>query len=75
MVYTDDWEITLQQIYEKLFAEHYLVWRKIKKGRGKRFPPAYYEKIEQNKQKHLCYVIILQIGDTDFVYTPEDTTV
>ena len=23
MVYTDDWGITLQQVYEKLFAEHY----------------------------------------------------
>ncbi len=27
MVYTDDWGITLQQVYEKLFAEHYRVWR------------------------------------------------
>lgn len=77
MVYTDDWGITLQQIYEKLFAEHYRVWRerKIKKGRGKRFSPTYYEKIEQDKQKHLCYEIIWQIGDmrdTGFVYTPED---
>ena len=41
----------------------------------KRFPPTYYEKIEQDKQKHLCYEIIWQIGDmrdTGFVYTPED---
>lgn len=55
MVYTDDWGITLQQVYEKLFAEHYRVWREreIKKGRGKRFPPTYYEKIEQDKQKHV----------------------
>ena len=60
MVYTDDWGITLQQVYEKLFAEHYRVWREreIKKGRGKRFPLTYYEKIEQDKQKHLCYEII-----------------
>ena len=77
MVYTDDWGITLQQVYEKLFAEHYRVWREreIKKGRGKRFPPTYYEKIEQDKQKHLCYEIIWQIGDmrdTGFVYTPDD---
>ncbi len=77
MVYTDDRGITLQQVYEKLFAEHYRVWgeREIKKGRGKRFPPTYYEKIEQDKQKHLCYEIIWQIGDmrdTGFVYTPED---
>lgn len=49
--------------------------REIKKGRGKRFPPTYYEKIEQDKQKHLCHEIIWQIGDmrdTGFVYTPED---
>lgn len=58
MVYTDDWGITLQQVYEKLFAEHYRVWREreIKKGRGKRFPPTYYEKIEQDKQKHIVIV-------------------
>lgn len=77
LVYTDDWEITLQQVYEKLFAGPYKEWRdrEIKKGRGKRFPLTYYEKIEQDKQKHLCYEIIWQIGDmrdTGFVYTPED---
>lgn len=77
MVYTDDWGITLQQVYEKLFAQSYKEWRdrEIKKGRGKRFPPTYYEKIEQDKQKHLCYEIIWQIGDmrdTGFVYTLED---
>lgn len=77
LVYTHDWEITLQQVYEKLFAENYRVWREreIKKGRGKRFPLTYYEKIEQDKQKHLCYEVIWQIGDmrdTGFVYTPED---
>lgn len=76
-VYTKDSEITLQQVYEKLFAKPYKEWRdrEIKKGRGKRFPPTYYEKIEQDKQKHLCYEIIWQIGDmrdTGFVYTPED---
>ena len=45
------------------------------KGRGKRFPPTYYGKIEQDKQKHLCYEIIWQIGDmrdTGFIYTPDD---
>lgn len=59
-VYTKDSEITLQQVYEKLFAKPYKEWRdrEIKKGRGKRFPPTYYEKIEQDKQKHLCYEII-----------------
>lgn len=66
-----------QQVYEKLFAKHYRVWREreIKKGRGKRFPSSYYEKIEPDKQKHLCYEIIWQIGDmrdTGFVYTPDD---
>lgn len=76
-VYTKDSEITLQQVYEKLFAKPYKEWRdrEIKKGRGKRFPPNYYEKIEQDKQKHLCYEIIWQIGDmrdTGFVYTPDD---
>lgn len=77
-VYTKDSEITLQQVYEKLFVKPYKEWRdrEIKKGRGKRFPPAYYEKIEQDKQKHLCYEIIWQIGDmrdTGFIYTPNDT--
>lgn len=76
-VYTKDSEITLQQVYEKLFAKPYKEWRdrETKKGRGKRFPPTYYEKIEQDKQKHLCYEIIWQIGDmrdTGFVYTPDD---
>lgn len=76
-VYTKDSDITLQQVYEKLFAKPYKEWRdrEIKKGRGKRFPPTYYEKIEQGKQKHLCYEIIWQIGDmrdTGFVYTPDD---
>lgn len=60
-----------------MFAKPYKEWRdrEIKKGRGKRFPPTYYEKIEQDKQKHLCYEIIWQIGDmrdTGFVYTPDD---
>lgn len=76
-VYTKDLEITLQQVYEKLFAKPYKEWRdrEIKKGRGKRFPPTYYEKIEQDKQKHLCCEIIWQIGDmrdTGFIYTPDD---
>lgn len=76
-VYTKDSEITLQQVYEKLFAKSYKEWRdrEVKKGRGKRFPPTYYEKIEQDKQKHLCYEIIWQIGDmrdSGFIYTPDD---
>lgn len=76
-VYTKDSEITLPQVYGKLFAKPYKEWRdrEIKKGRGKRFPPTYYGKIEQDKQKHLCYEIIWQIGDmrdTGFIYTPDD---
>ena len=76
-VYTKDSEITLQQVYEKLFAKPYKEWRdrEIKKGRGKRFSLTYYEKIEQDKQKHLCYEIIWQVGDmrdTGFIYTLDD---
>ena len=65
LVYTKDADITLQQVYDKLFADSYKEWREkeIKKGRGKRFPETYYEKIKQDKQKHLTYEIIWQIGD------------
>lgn len=77
LVYTRDSEITLQQVYDKLFADAYQKWREreIKKGRGKRFPETYYEKIAQDKQKHLTYEIIWQIGDmrdTGFIHTRED---
>lgn len=77
LVYTKDSDITLEQVYDKLFAESYKEWRdrEIKKGRGKRFPETYYEKIEQDKQKHLTYEIIWQIGDmrdTGFIHTRED---
>ena len=65
LVYTKDEDITLEQVYDKLFAASYQEWREkeIKKGRGKRFPKTYYEKIKQDKQKHLTYEIIWQIGD------------
>ena len=65
LVYTKDADITLEQVYDKLFADSYKEWRvkEIKKGRGKRFPETYYEKIKQDKQKHLTYEIIWQIGD------------
>ena len=65
LIYTQDNGVTLEQIYEKLFAESYPEWRnrEIKKGRGKRFPETYYEKIAKDKQKHLTYEIIWQIGD------------
>lgn len=77
LVYTKDEDITLEQVYDKLFAEAYQEWREkeIKKGRGKRFPETYYEKIKQDKQKHLTYEIIWQIGDmrdTGFDYKKED---
>lgn len=77
LIYTEDEDITLQQVYQKLFADAYKEWREreIKKGRGKRFPETYYEKIELDKQKHLCYEIIWQIGDmrdTGFCFKPED---
>lgn len=65
LVYTKDADITLEQVYDKLFVDSYKEWREkeIKKGRGKRFPETYYEKINQDKQKHLTYEIIWQIGD------------
>lgn len=77
LVYTKDEDITLEQVYDKLFAASYQEWRdkEIKKGRGKRFPETYYEKIKQDKQKHLTYEIIWQIGDmrdTGFDYKKED---
>lgn len=75
--YTKDADITLEQVYDKLFAVSYQEWREkeIRKGRGKRFPETYYEKIKQDKQKHLTYEIIWQIGDmrdTGFDYMKED---
>lgn len=77
LVYTKDEDVTLEQVYDKLFAKAYQEWRykEIKKGRGKRFPETYYEKIKQDKQKHLTYEIIWQIGDmrdTGFDYKKED---
>lgn len=77
LVYTKDADITLEQVYDKLFADSYKEWREkeIKKGRGKRFPETYYEKIKQDKQKHLTYEIIWQIGDmrdTGFNLNQED---
>lgn len=48
LIYTEDEDITLQQVYQKLFADAYKEWREreIKKGLGKRFPETYYEKIK-----------------------------
>ena len=70
-------EVTVQQVYEKLFEESYQKWREkeIAKSRGDRCPPTYYEKILKDKQKHLLYEIIWQIGDmndTGFMEAPSD---
>lgn len=56
---------TLEETYNKLFETSYQEWRarEIKKGRGGRCPDTYYEKIKQDKKKHLLYEIIWQIGD------------
>lgn len=65
IIYSHDSNVTLEQVYEKVFQAHYEEWREreIKKGRGKRFPPTYYEKIVQDKQKKPVYEVIWQIGD------------
>lgn len=59
--------IAVQETYEKLFEESYQKWRakEIVKSRGDRCPSTYYEKIAQDKQKHLLYEVIWQIGDMD----------
>ena len=58
---------TLEQAYEKLFQESYERWleKEHRKSRAKDAPPTYYEKIELDKQKHLSYEVIWQIGDMD----------
>ena len=58
---------TLEQAYEKLFQESYERWleKERRKSRAKNAPPTYYEKIEQDKKKHLSYEVIWQIGDMD----------
>ena len=58
---------TLEQAYEKLFQESYEKWleKEHHKSRAKNAPPTYYEKIEQDKKKHLSYEVIWQIGDMD----------
>lgn len=60
-------EFTLEQAYEKLFQDSYDQWlqKEHKKCRAKDAPPTYYEKIEQDKKKHLSYEVIWQIGDMD----------
>lgn len=65
VIYSHDINVTIEQVYEKVFQAHYEEWREreIKKGRGKRFPPTYYEKIVQDKQKKPVYEVIWQIGD------------
>lgn len=65
IIYSHDGDVTLEQVYEKVFQTHYAEWREreIKKGRGNRFPETYYEKIVQDKQKKPVYEVIWQIGD------------
>ncbi len=65
VIYTHDIDVSLEQVYQKVFQESYNEWREreIKKGRGNRFPETYYEKIEKDKQKKLVYEVIWQIGD------------
>ena len=60
-------KFTLQQAYEKLFQESYEKWleKERRKSRAKNAPPTYYEKIKQDKKKHLSYEVIWQIGDMD----------
>ena len=71
---------TLEQAYEKLFQKSYERWleKEHRKSRAKNAPPTYYEKIEQDKKKHLSYEIIWQIGDMDdtgYETNPEDAKV
>lgn len=58
---------TLEQAYEKLFQASYEKWleKEHRKSRAKNAPLTYYEKIEQDKKKHLSYEVIWQIGDMD----------
>lgn len=71
---------TLEQAYEKLFQESYEKWleKERRKSRAKNAPPTYYEKIEQDKKKHLSYEVIWQIGDMDdtgYDTKPEDAKI
>ena len=71
---------TLEQAYEKLFQESYERWleKEHRKSRAKNAPPTYYEKIEQDKKKHLSYEVIWQIGDMDdtgYDTNPEDAKI
>ena len=71
---------TLEQAYEKLFQESYERWlaKEHRKSRAKNAPSTYYEKIEQDKKKHLSYEVIWQIGDMDdtgYDTNPEDAKI
>ena len=71
---------TLEQAYEKLFQESYEKWleKEHRKSRARNAPPTYYEKIEQDKKKHLSYEVIWQIGDMDdtgYETNPEDAKI
>lgn len=71
---------TLEQAYEKLFQASYEKWleKEHRKSRAKNAPLTYYEKIEQDKKKHLSYEVIWQIGDMDdtgYETNPEDAKI
>ena len=71
---------TLEQAYEKLFQASYEKWleKEHRKSRAKNAPSTYYEKIEQDKKKHLSYEVIWQIGDMDdtgYETNPEDAKI
>lgn len=73
-------KFTLEQAYEKLFQESYEKWleKERRKSRAKNAPPTYYEKIQQDKKKHLSYEVIWQIGDMDdtgYDTNPEDAKI
>lgn len=60
-------DFTIQEVYQKLFQKSYEVWleKEHRKSRAKDAPLTYYEKILNDKQKHVAYEIIWQIGDMD----------
>lgn len=60
-------DFTIQEVYQKLFQKSYADWleKEHKKCRAKDAPATYYQKILNDKQKHVSYEIIWQIGDMD----------
>lgn len=50
VICTNNLNVSLQQVYQKIFRELYNEWREreIKNGRGNRSSKTYYEKIEKD---------------------------